>query len=87
MSIENFMALTIVGAGISLIVQMIKSKLPNKNHRTAVAILFCLAAGTGYWFLSNSPYYETVLQILMGCGAVYAFILKPLEDNEKGETV
>lgn len=79
----DFGSLVIVGAIVSLIVQVIKTKLgTSKMASLAAVIVLSLIGGAVYVTLKDTTYWQTILQILMAAGAFYAFIIKQLEPRD-----
>ena len=73
--------LLIVGALVSLVVQIIKVYAGTRGTKSlAVSVFVSLVAGTAYYLFSyNTALWEAVLQVLVYANAVYAVIIKQLE--------
>lgn len=70
----------VIGAIVSLIVQVIKNKYGTNSTGTLVAVTaVSLVAGTAYYFIKDTAYLQTVLSILGFAGAVYTYILRRFE--------
>lgn len=77
MDITSFI---VIGAIVSVIVQIIKSKYGTNSTGTLVAVTgISLIAGTAYYFIKDTPYLQTVLSILGFAGAVYTYIIRRFE--------
>lgn len=76
----DFGSLIIVGALVSLFTQFIKNVFGTSKTGTLLAVVaFSLVSGGLYVALRDTSYFETVVQILIASGAVYAFVLSRLE--------
>jgi len=70
----------IIGAAVSLFVQIIKTKLGTSGIWTMLAVLlFSLGAAAIYVFLRETAYFESVIQIVLSAGAVYTFVISQFE--------
>lgn len=75
-------SLVIVGAVVSLFVQIVKTKLGTSGIWTMLAVLlFALGAGALYVFIREAAYFETVFQIILAAGAVYTFVISKFESK------
>ena len=73
-------SIVIVGAAVSLFVQIVKTQLGTSGIWTMLAVLlFSLGAGALYVLLREAAYFETVVQIVMAAGAVYSFVISKFE--------
>ena len=76
----EILSLTIVGAVVSLIVQILKNKLGTNTQGTLIAVtLISIVAGAGYYFIKQTEFLPVVIQILSFAGAIYTYILKRFE--------
>ena len=77
MEISAFLSIAVVGAILSFVVEWLKAKLNTTTlgSKALVAILALLVA-TGFWWLQNTPYLETVVTVLGMASIVYGFIFK-----------
>lgn len=74
-------SIVIVGAAVSLFVQIVKSKLGTSGVWTMLAVLlFSLVSGGVYILLREAQYFQTVVQIIMSAGAVYTFVISQFEN-------
>jgi hypothetical protein len=70
----------LIGATVSVLMQLLKSKVTGEYWRLALLVLLCLAAAAGYVTLVAVGYWETVAGILMTAGAFYAFVIQRFEN-------
>lgn len=77
MQIQDFIAISIVGAGLSLSIDWLKAKFGTTGWATkTVTLLLSLLIGGLYIWLRSTPYLETVLTVLGAASVIYAFFLK-----------
>lgn len=70
----------VIGAIVSVIVQVIKNKYGTTSAGTLIAVLaISIVAGTGYYFIKQTSLLQPILQILAFAGAVYTYIIKRFE--------
>lgn len=77
MQIQDFIAISVVGAGLSLAIQSLKVKFGATGWwtKTLTLVLAILVGGLYIW-LRSTPYFETVMTVLGAASVVYAFFLK-----------
>jgi len=76
----DFGSMIIVGAVVSLIVQVLKNSLQTSNGWTIVIVLaVSLSAGLFYVLFQNSVWWENFLKVLVAAGAVYTYIIRRFE--------
>jgi hypothetical protein len=77
MEVNDFVAISIVGVGLSLAIDWLKNKYGNSG-RGLKAIVFLLAILLGgiYIWLRETPAFPTVLTVLGAASMFYAFLLK-----------
>jgi hypothetical protein len=77
MEINDFVAITVVGAGLSLAIDWLKAKFGTEGWatKTVTLLLSILIAGLYVW-LRQTSYWQTVLTVLGAASAIYAFFLK-----------
>lgn len=75
-SISELLQIGIVGAGLSLALELIQ-RLTKTNGiwMKALTLLLALLVGTGYVYLRNSPYWTTIIVILGAASIVYAILI------------
>lgn len=83
-SIAEFASIGIVGAVVSLIVEIIKDKAgTNSNETRLLTVVFAIVAGTILWAVQhNAVLWQNILAILATATTVYALIVKGLKDRE-----
>lgn len=76
--VENFLAIGIVGAGLSVIVEFIKAKFGGleKNKSKAIVIVGSLLLGGLVYVLAQTPYWINVAGVLGAASVVYGFVVK-----------
>lgn len=82
MEYQDLGSLVIVGAVVSLFVQIVKAKLGTSGIGTMLAVLlFALGAGALYVLTRETAYFETVVQIVLAAGAMYTFVISKFESK------
>jgi hypothetical protein len=77
MNITEFIAIAVVGAILSVIVQIIKEAFGTESNKTKlITIALSLVVGGLYVWVRSTPYFETTLLVLTCASAVYALVLK-----------
>ena len=77
MEINDFVAIGVVGVGMSLAIEWLKSKYgTNGRALKAIVLLLSILIGGLYVWLRQTPYFETTLVVLGASSAFYAFLLK-----------
>jgi len=77
MQINDFLAISVVGAGLSFLVDWMKVKYGTEGTKTKSLVLaLSILVGAFYIALRATPYLETVLTVLGASSVVYAFFLK-----------
>jgi len=77
MQINDFVAIGVVGVGLSLAVEWLKAKYgTNGRALKAIVLLLSILIGGLYVWLRQTPYFETTLVVLGASSAFYAFLLK-----------
>ena len=67
----------ILGAGISLFIQWIKSRTNMTEYNVlGLLLVLCIVAAAVYTFLVYAGLWETFYTILTTAGAFYAFVIK-----------
>ena len=77
MEINDFIAIGVVGAGLSLALSSLKAKFGTKGAgmKAIVLLMSCLVGGLYVW-LRATPYFETTMTVLGSATVVYAYFLK-----------
>lgn len=76
----DYVALPIVGAIVSLVVQFIKNSNTQrftKGENVAVVIALSVVAGGLYWIARDKAWWEATLQVLLYANGVYGVLIKP----------
>lgn len=77
MNITEILAITIVGAALSIVIQIIKTQFGTESGTTKLLTLgLAVAVGGLYVWIRSTPYFETALLVLTSASAVYALVLK-----------
>lgn len=75
--IEDFLAISIVGALLSFAIDGIKNKFGTTGIWTkAFTIILAIIVGTGFVLLRQTAWWETILVTLGASSTVYALFLK-----------
>lgn len=76
----DILSFTVVGAIVSVIVQVLKNKYGTNTQGTLTAVIvISIVAGVGYYFIKQTSFLPAVIQILAFAGAIYTYILKRFE--------
>jgi hypothetical protein len=74
------LTLIFVGAVVSVIVQLVKKYWKTDRLGSLIIVLvLSLIGGYGSWYLKHEGLWESVVQIVGSCAAVYAFVIKNIE--------
>ncbi len=77
MNITEILAITIVGAALSIVIQIIKTQFGTESGATKLLTLgLAVVVGGLYVWIRSTPYFETALLVLTSASAVYALVLK-----------
>jgi hypothetical protein len=77
MEINDFLAIGVVGAGLSLAIDSLKAKFGTTGWATkTVTLLLAILIGGLYVWLRQTSYLQTVLTVLGSASVVYALFLK-----------
>lgn len=77
MQVNDFLAISVVGSFLSLIIQWAKDKYGTESYATKLfTIFFAILFGTVYYYLRSTDYFVTVIGVLMAASTFYAFFLK-----------
>jgi len=72
-------ALVLCGVLVSMIISAAKKNWKlDKTQTMSLVVILSFAGGIAFFLLKQYGLWESLLQILMGAGAFYAFILKNL---------
>ena len=77
MEINDFLAIGIVGAALSLVIEYITNRFEtNAAGGKAVAIVSSVIVGGIYWALAGTAIWESILGVLAAASTVYALFIK-----------
>jgi hypothetical protein len=77
MNLTDFIGIAIVGAALSLAIEIVKEKFGTASFGTKIITLgLSLVVGAAYWFLRETPFWQTIVGVLAAASTVYAFVLK-----------
>lgn len=77
MNVTEFIAIAVVGAILSVIVQIIKEVFGTESSSTKlITIALALLVGGLYVWVRSTPYFETAMLVLTSASAVYALVIK-----------
>ncbi len=76
----ELLSLGIVSAAVTVLVQYIKIKTGTTAWKSvALSVAISLVGATGYYFASQTHFWETFLKILALANTFYALLIKQLE--------
>lgn len=76
MDIQEFSSIMVVGAFLSIVVQIIKDKFGTKGNTTKLlTIALSLLVGGAFVWVKDTPYFETVVIVLTTASTLYALFL------------
>lgn len=75
-------ALIFIGALVSVLVTLLKSKITSDPGRLLTVAVFALVGAGVYVWLTDSHYWATFVQILVWAGAIYTYIIRQLEKTQ-----
>lgn len=76
MNIQDFLAIAIVGAAISLVMEFIGAKTYSPSLKKLIVVGLSLIVGGFYVWIQSTPYFQTFCVILGAASTVYALALK-----------
>lgn len=75
MDIQEFLGIAVVGGILSLIIEVVTSKVSNPNVTKAVTLGLAIVVAGMYVWVRSTPYFETVIVVLGTASIVYGFFL------------
>lgn len=76
----DFASFIVIGAIVSIIVQLLKTKFgTNSNATVSIVVLLSILVGSAYFFIKDTSLLEPIVSILGFAGAIYVFIIKRFE--------
>ena len=77
MEIADFLSISVVGVGLSLLIGFLKAKFGTETTKTkALTLLLSVLVGGLYFFIRDTVWYKTILGVLASASTFYAFFLK-----------
>lgn len=77
MTPETFLQIGLIGALLSSIVHVVKSRFGTEGNTTKIiTIVLAVLLGVGYYLASSTPWWQSIIQILGISSIIYAFLLK-----------
>lgn len=73
MNVQDFLAIGVVGAAMSVVMQYLKTTSGLKSKMMAVGL--SVVVGTAYVFVRDTSWFPTVLEVLATASTVYALFL------------
>lgn len=74
-TLVDFLAIPIVGLGLSLIIEFLKGAFPEASARL-ITVIVCLIGGSAYWYLADTSYFTSLLGVLGAASTMYGFLVK-----------
>lgn len=75
MDIQEFLGIAVVGGILSLVIEVVTSKVSNPNVTKAVTLGLAVVVAGLYVWVRSTPYFETVVVVLGTASIVYGFFL------------
>ena len=70
----------VIGAVVSVIVQFLKNKFGTESQWTLLIVAgLSVVAGSIYFLLKDTSYWQSIISVLVYAGAIYTYILKRFE--------
>ena len=77
---QDFLSIAVVGSALAMAIQFIKGKYGLDSAKTkALTLGLAVLLGGSYYFLSQTPWWQTILGVLASASTVWAFFLKSSE--------
>lgn len=82
MDLGDLGSLVLVSSIVTTITQLIKANFGTEGWKSrGVLVGLSLLGGVAYYFLANTAYWLSILQVLAFANTIYAFIIKPFEQK------
>lgn len=75
MDIQEFLAIAVVGAIMSVVIELMLSKVSNPLVSKLVTAVVAIIVAGAYVWVRSTPYFETVILVLGTASTVYGFFL------------
>lgn len=80
MDINEFLGIAVVGALLSLAIEVITAKVSNPLITKFVTLILAIIVAGGYVWVRSTPYFQTVVLVLGTASIVYGFFLNKKTD-------
>lgn len=75
MDINEFLGIAVVGALLSLFIEVITAKISNPSVTKFVTLMLAIVVAGAYVWVRSTPYFPTVVVVLGTASIVYGFFL------------
>lgn len=75
MNIQEFLAIAVVGAIMSVVIELLMKNVSNPLVSKLVTAVFAIIVAGLYVWVRSTPYFETVILVLGTASTVYGFFL------------
>lgn len=75
MDIQEFLGIAVVGALLSLVIEVITKKVNNPTVSKAITLVLSIIVAGAYVWVRSTPYFQTVIVVLGTASIVYGFFL------------
>lgn len=79
MDIQEFIAIGVVGAVLSVLIEIIFKEVSNPLFSKIVTLILAIITAGLYVWVRSTPYFETVILVLGTASTVYGFFLNNKE--------
>lgn len=77
MNLTDLLSIGIAGAGLSFIVNALKTRFGTEGLKTkGLTILLAIVVGAAFYFFQGTSIWTSIIGVLMAASTVYAFFLK-----------
>jgi len=85
-NITDFLAISIVGVALSLLIEVIQAKFATRKNLTKlITIALAIAVGSVYYFVRETSYWQTILGVLTAASTVYAFFFSNKKSTSEND--
>lgn len=75
MDINEFLGIAVVGALLSLVIEVVTLKISNPLVTKFITLVLAVAVAGAYVWVQSTPYFQTVVVVLGTASIVYGFFL------------
>lgn len=75
MDIQEFLGIAVVGALLSLIIEVFAKNIKNQTISKAITLILSIVVAGAYVWVRSTPYFQTVVLVLGTASIVYGFFL------------